>query len=540
MSDPLKPIGNTAASLTAPAQTPVSRGSVISTLANTILANYGKALLLVGAVCLIGYWVTYRQGSGSQNQKPPSDPSKDDLRSKPENLEPSPDLSKDDLRSKPENLEPPSDPSKDDLSSKPQTLEPSPDLSKDDLRSKPENLEPSPDLSKDDLSSGPQTLEPSPDLSPNDLDEAREVIREMYRHEAVLALLEEKNPGFVEQVIENLTSSNMDDVRGCRSLLQDRDIHNPIAAFKLGENPWILPKINNEEIRTQLKIFQKDGSEKSYYIRSNIQTNRTILTQLGFTDEEFIQSSAKHWLTFIILENQVKGLKILDEEEKPLPKPVAIEFFKVPNRLPTICKEYTEEQTQFAQILMNTLWLNSLCEKYKANLYDVYVTALFEANEFTSILGELEKLCLNVCPPFTLAFGENSFKTDAEASIDSFEKLLTDEFVESLDNPIYAQFRMDKVIPFLYRKSIIITGPDGAGICPAQHTHWRLFDSLRTALNVKHNDLPKEETIQEIYIGTNEVKFTWIENSESKSSTYPIVDRSIPFIWKNDEAKEAE
>ncbi|MGD0664270.1 MAG: hypothetical protein ABSA17_00880 [Rhabdochlamydiaceae bacterium] len=443
MSDPLKPIGNTAASLTAPAQAPVSKGSVISTLANTILSNYGKALLLVGAVCFIGYWVTHRKSSGLHN------------------------------------------------------------------------------------------LEPSPALSKDDQNEAREIIREIARHEAVFALVEAKNPGFIAQVEKNLTSSNMDDVRGCRALLEgSHNEFNPIAAFKLGENPWILPTVNSEERNTTILVM-----DKNYFIAANQQNNRTILTQLGFTDEAIL--SKQYSLKLTIQENRV--IEVIMAGKKmvlQLQQPVAIKFIKAPKMLPTVCAEYTKEQKQFTQILINTLWLNSACENHKADImYKYRVDSLFSKNDFKKVLEELGELCPTVCPPFSLTFGLSTFKTGAVPSIGSFQALLTSEYVENLDRP-NAQFRMDKIIPLLYQKALKITGPNGEWIYPEENIHTQIFQYLYTALNVSGYDLPNRYAIREIYIDTKEVKYTWIEkNSELKSSTHKIVDHSRAIAWKKDEAK---
>lgn len=158
--------------------------------------------------------------------------------------------------------------------------------------------------------------------------ETVEIIREVERHRDVLALLEKQIPGLLEEIRKNLTSSNMDDVLGCLALLKAPNDVNLIAAIKLDENHWILPKGNKKDHCLTLII---DGSE-THFMSVNNQIIQTILTQAGVLDEELSLAPDNAWLTLSINNHQLTEVKGYKSKALPL----SIKFIHAPKMLPVV------------------------------------------------------------------------------------------------------------------------------------------------------------------------------------------------------------
>jgi hypothetical protein len=428
MSSQIKPIGSAAVTLAAPLQTASSRGSVISSLANGILSNYGKILLLVGALCFLRYVVTHRRSSGLQN------------------------------------------------------------------------------------------LEPSSSLPQQHLKEAREIIRELARHEDVLVPLEKKIPGIIAQIQENLTSSNMDDVLGCKKLLiKESRHHNQYAAIKLGENPWILPKGR-----------RKLGHVKFDYggIVANNQVCRTILGQLKLQSSDALPFDSVSIIHLVIENNQVTAVQCRKEDESKIGEmikitsPVAIDFVKAPERLPNICPKYTPDQRLFAQILINTLW--------KLDQLDPSRDHCFADEDFSGVLTRLKDLCDTAGSPNTLRIGNSTFKSKAEdINPQFFTVLLTSIYVKNLHTPHCAVFHLNTVMDHLtlggikitdYSRSIYLKHDDYTRFCTS-------IDQYRGKRDITY---PAEADVRQIYLGPKTIDFIC---SPGNPLTVMMPDNKNQFGW---------
>jgi len=284
-----------------------------------------------------------------------------------------------------------------------------------------------------------QNIKVSPKIKPNNVKQVQKVIDLLARHEALLQQIE--IPGLIERLEQVLKSGNLEDILACEDFLKE----NVISAIKIGDDPWMLPQGNGKDNYVEIKTVD-DG--RSYVFKTTQSGCSTILNKLGLVSNAALSHDSVYHLAFEIESSLISKVTRFNNKRERIGEPIVIYkenryglFYTIGMRkMPDLPEGYSENQKKVANILINTIWLNSGNYSLRWKVEDV-----LRNKTFSDLLDVLADLAFKGRGK-QMKFGEEVFKDRLNINPNNESELLElCNLAENTDQPHAAVFDLEKI-----------------------------------------------------------------------------------------------
>jgi hypothetical protein len=338
-----------------------------------------------------------------------------------------------------------------------------------------------------------QNIKVSPEIKPNNAKQVQKVIDLLARHEALLQQL--KIPGLIERLEQVLKSGNLEDILACEDFLKEK----VISAIKIGDDPWMLPQGNGKDNDVEIAMVD-DG--KSYVFKTTQSGCSTILNKLGLVSNAALSHDSVYRLAIEIENSQISKVTRFNDKRERIGDPIVIYkdnryaflYKSGMRKMPDLPEGYPENQKKFANILINTIWLNPDNYSLRWKIEDV-----LSNNTFSDLLDILADLAFKGRGK-QMKFGDEVFK-DRINVFDEEGLLELCSFAENADQPTAAVFDLDKIrahameigVPLIWRKEQIMMNLDSLErLLATGAERVAIMRILDNSQDIVHLNVPKE------------------------------------------------